>query len=262
MIILKFKTPVLLLLLCFFIFGFNSKVSMISCDDVLLRSRLALLSIKNINYTCSFMQKFASGNDTLKTTATILLEKKILDTLLGCNMKMTSNFKFYAIAFNTELFYNGKKNISLNHTKRKAIIDTLGDRGKGKPTLNLLKQNFPTANMMNHYTEKLPYEPFFKNTAKTFMLDEEKVGSYMCYKLQIISKESPGNANRTTFLFIDKQTFLPVRRIDLIDINKKQQYSDFTLSSIKINDVRSLEQIKEPAIPKGYEIDFFRLDRY
>jgi|GEM_PF-2263577 len=262
MIFTKFKTPVLLLLVSFFIFGFSSKVIIVSCDDVLLRSRLALLNVKNINYNCNFMQKFAGGNDTLKTNANIILEKKSMDTLLGCNMKMTSNFKFYAIAFNTELFYNGKKNISMNHTKRKATIDTTGSRGKGKPTMNLLKQNFPTASMMDHYTEKLPYEPFFRNTSKTILLDDEKVGSYTCYKLQITIKEHPGNTSRTIFLFIDKQTFLPVRRIDLVDVNKKQQYSDFTLSSIKINDIRSVEQIKEPMIPKGYEIDFFRLDRY
>ena len=216
MIFLKFKTQSFLVLLAFFIFGFSSKVEVkkFSTDDILLRSRVALLNVKTANYDCNFLQRFAGGKDTLKTTANISMEKKNIDTLLGCNIKMNSQFMFYSLTFKTELFYNGKKNIALNHTRKKATIDTIGMRGKAKPTVDLLKQNFPTANLMNHYSEKLPFEPFFKNTTKINQLPDEKVGTYTCYKLEIISKDSPENNKRITYLFIDKQSFLPVRRID------------------------------------------------
>lgn len=230
-------------------------------DDILLRSRVALLNVKNINYDCSFQHKFAGGNDTLKTLATISMERKNTDTLLGCNLKMTSQFNFYALTFKTELFYNGRKNISMNHTRKKATIDTIGIRGKGKPTLDMLKQNFPSANLMNHYTEKLPYEPFFKKNNKIIMLADEKVGDYLCYKIEILSMDAD-HRKRITNLYIDKKTYLPVRRMDSVDFQRKFQYSDFSLSAIKINEERTLSKIKEPSVPKGYEIDYYRLDRY
>jgi len=261
MTLLRHKPLVLITLLSFIIFGFGYKIRRVSTDDILLRSRAAILNVNNVNYDCNFMQKFAGGNDTLKTRANIFMEIKAKDTLLGCDMKMTSQFNFYAMEFKTELFYNGKKNISLNHTKKKATIDTTGNRGRGKPTTNLLKQNFPTANLLNHYTEKLPYERFFKNTTKITLLSEEKVGAYTCYKLEILSLD-PDRKKRITRLFIDKKTFLPVRRIDIVDYNSKFQYSDFTLSEIRINDTKINSAIKEPVIPKGYEVDFFRLDRF
>lgn len=257
----NYKTLFLITLISFFTFGFSVKLRKFSTDDLLLKSRLAILNVKNVNYDCNFLQKFAGGNDTLKTKANVAMEIKSKDTLLGCDIKMTSQFVFYSIGLKTELFYNGKKNISLNHTKKKATIDTIGPRGKGKPTLNLLKQNFPTANLMNHYTEKLPYEPFFKSTTKINMLPDEKVGAYLCYKLEIYSTDAD-RKKRITQLYIDKKTFLPVRRIDAVDINAKIQYSDFTLSALKINDPQTLSTIREPSIPKDYEIDYYRLDRY
>lgn len=252
----------LLLALClFFAFGFGFKISRITCDDVLLKSRVAILNVDNVNYDCSFQQKFAGGNDTLKTKANIFMEMREKDTLLGCDMKMTSQFNFYQMEFKTELFYNGKKNISLNHTKKKATVDTTGVRGRCKPTMSMIKQNFPSAFLLNHYTEKLPYEPFFKSNTKITMQADEKVGAYTCYKLEILSVD-PDRKKRITRLFIDKKTFLPVRRIDIVDYNAKFQYSDFTLSGIQTNEPRISNAIKEPSIPKGYEVDFFRLDRF
>lgn len=242
--------------------GFGYKLRKISCDDVLLKSRMAILNLKNIDYNCRFVQKFAGGNDTLKTSANVAMEINSKDTLLGCDMKMTSQFDFYTVSFKTELFYNGKKNISLNHTKRKATIDTTGRRGKGKPTIDLLKQNFPTANLLYHYTEKLPYEPFFKSHNKVSLLGDEQVGAYTCYRLEILTVD-PDKKKRIIQLFIDKKTFLPVRRIDWVDnSNSKFQYSDFTLSAIKINEQAVVAMIKEPVIPKGYDIEFYRADPY
>lgn len=257
----KYKTPALLLLLAFFVFGFSSKTKLVTSSDILLRSRIALLNVKSVNYDCNFVQKFAGGNDTLKTSATISMEKESVDTLLGCRMKMTSQFQFYAITFKTELFYNGKKNITMNHTRKKATVDTIGPRGKGKPTRDLLKQNFPTANLMNHYTEKLPYEPFFKKSNNIRLLEEEKVGNYECYKIEIISQD-PDRKKRITNIYIDKKSFLPVRRMDSVDFQNKYQYSDFSLSAIKINDAKIPGSIKEPSVPKGYDVDYYRLDRY
>ncbi|PBQ33436.1 hypothetical protein CNR22_17175 [Sphingobacteriaceae bacterium] len=257
----RYKSPVLLFLISFLIFGFSVKMKRVSCDDILLRSRIALLNVKSVNYDCNFVQKFAGGNDTLKTSATISMERESVDTLLGCKMKMTSQFQFYAITFKTELFYNGKKNITMNHTRKKATIDTVGPRGKGKPTMSLLKQNFPTANLMNHYTEKIPYEPFFKKSNKIKMLEEEKVGNYVCYKIEIISQD-PDRKKRITNIYIDKKSFLPVRRMDSVDFQNKYQYSNFSLSAIKINDSKIASSIKEPIVPKGYDIDYHRLDRY
>jgi len=256
----KYKSLFLLTLLSFFFFGFSLKTRMLSTDDILLRSRLAISTVRNLNYDCSFVQKFAGGNDTLKTKATIYMDLKSRDTLLGCDMKMTSQFTFYSIGLKTELFYNGKKNISLNHTKKKATIDTIGARGSGKPTVNLIKQNFPTADLINHYTEKKPYEPFFKKFTKITHLSDEKVGVYTCYKLEILSMEA--GKKKVVQLFIDKETFLPVRRIDAININNKIQYSDFTLSAIKTNNPFIKSLMSAPSIPKDYEVDYFRLDRY
>jgi len=261
MIFFKYKSLFLITLISFFTFGFSLKLRIFSCDDILLRSRYAILNVKNINYDCNFLQKFAGGNDTLKTKASIAMEIKNKDTLLGCDLKMSSQFLFYSISLKTELFYNGKKNISINHTKKKATIDTTGIRGRGKPTLNSLSQNFPTANLMNHYTEKLPYEPFFKSSTKISMLEEEKVGIYTCYKLEIVSQD-PDHKKRTTTLYIDKKSFLPVRRVDAVGTANKFQYSDFVLSAVKINDPQTMRLLKEPIIPKGYEIDYYRLDRY
>lgn len=258
----KYRSPVLLLFLSFIVLGFSSKMKIISSSDVLLRSRLAILSIKNINYDCRFAQKFAGGNDTLKTEATVLMEMKAKDSLLGCDMKMTSQFRFYAMNFKTELFYNGKHNIALNHTKKKATVDTMGIRGRAKPILNMISQNFPTASLMNHYTEKLPFEPFFKNTNKIILMDDEQVGAYLCYKLKIQPKNTL-DRSKITILYIDKQSFLPVRRIDSLDVNNKYQYSDFTLSAIKINEKQTEEQVRKmPVIPKDYNVDYFRMERY
>jgi hypothetical protein len=258
----QLKTPILLLFMSFFIFGFKAKDKRFTSDDILLRSRFALLNVKSANYTCSFMQKFAGGRDTLKTNANIFMEKKKQDTLLRCNLKMTSQFTFYALTFKTELFYNGKKNISLNHTRKKATVDTVGARGNGKPTIDLLNQNFPTADLMNHYTESLPFEPFFKTGTKINTLEDEQVGDYLCYKIKIITKDSQTNNRRVTTLYIDKHSFLPVRRIDLVDVNKQQQYSDFTLSEIKTNNPAIISKIKEPAIPRDYSVDYYHLNRY
>ncbi|WP_317896746.1 hypothetical protein [Aurantibacillus circumpalustris] len=258
----KLKTPILIVVLSFFLFGFNSKVKLLSPDDILLRSRYALLNVKSVNYSCNFMQKFAGGKDTLKTMANILLEKKSEDTLLHCNLKLTSQFTFYALTFKTELFYNGKKNVALNHSRKKVTIDTIGNRGKGKPTMDMLKQNFPTANLINHYTEQLPFEPFFKKGAIINTLEETQIGSYTCFKLEITTKDFPENTKRITTLFIDKQSYLPIKRIDIVGLDNKQQYSDFTLSEIKINNPSIVAQIKPPFIPKDYSVDYYRLDRY
>ena len=262
MTFLKYKTPIFLLLLSFFVFGFKSKVKVLTPDDILLRSRVALLNVKSANYACNFMQKFSGGKDTLKTTANIFMEKKNSDTLLRCNLKLTSQFSFYALTFKTELFYNGKKNVALNHTRKKATIDTIGIRGQGKPTMDMLKQNFPTADLMNHYSEQLPFEPFFKKGTIINTLADEQIGQYTCFKIEIISKELAGNNKRTTTLFIDKKSYLPVRRIDLVGSDNKQQYSDFTLSEIKVNNPSITAQIKTPLIPKDYSVDYYRLDRY
>jgi hypothetical protein len=261
MIFTGIKRIVYLSLPLFFIFAFSGKIGKLSNDDILLRSRYSLLKINNLQYRCEFSQKFAGGRDTLKTNATILLERKNTDTILGCDMKMTSRFKFFAMSFETELFYNGKKNISLNHTRKRATIDTIGPRGQGKPTMSLLKQNFPSAELMNHYTENLPYEPFFKKGNKVSALPDQRIGEYVCYHLRIVSKD-PDRKKRITHLFIDKESFFPIRRMDSVDFTAKYQFSDFTLSEIKTNDSKTLRKITPPAIPKGYGVDYYRLDRY
>lgn len=257
----KFRLLLLLSFIVFFHSGFRHAVAKVSSQEILLKSRNAILKVKTIHYTCHFMQKFAGGNDTLKTNANLYLEIKNNDSLMGCNMKMTGEFRFYAMSFKTELYYTAKKNITLNHTKKKATVDTTGSRGKAKPVKTLLKQNFPTADLLNHYTEKTPYALLLAKQTKVNMQKDEKIGMYTCYKLEITSKDSDGK-KRVSILFIDKASLLPVRRIDWLDLDNKLQYSDFTLSDILVNSAQTSLQIQEPLIPKGYEVEHFRSDRY
>lgn len=250
---MRIKNSVLLFLAAILLSGFASDQEPITAEEILSRSKQALLKLQSASYDFNFRSKSTDKYDTSFIEGKVYLEKHAEDTLLGCYFRSTTRLIYGNNNSKAETFYNGKKFLSLSSSAQSAYADS--SIGKGFANPNYIKNNYKLNGLLPDLYQVTPFKDALNGDSETSILPAEKIGGRLCYTIKILHKTTDRSVkiNYST-VYIDRKTFLPLRKITHVEFENHVQHSDLQLSNLLINNQSILEQIVEPSIPADYEI--------
>lgn len=68
------------------LFAFNSTEKPLTADEILAKSKEAILNAKTVSYSFHVKNKFFDSKDTNKLSGNLIMERNTSDSVLGCNI--------------------------------------------------------------------------------------------------------------------------------------------------------------------------------
>lgn len=241
------------LLIFIFVSSFTNENDPVTGKEILTKSREALLTLKTISYSFSSHRKQFYDYDTTVTKGEVHLEKKAEDSLMECHFKAICFSKTKDEELKMESFYNGTNYICLIEPAKVAYLDSAEKKRMSNP--EYIKNTSYLQGLMTEFSDILPYNSLFSENAYIQVLPPEKTNGYSCYKLEIKFKNLKDiNKNRFIVLYIDRKTFLPVRKIEHLEYQNRIHHSDMELSNILVNSQNTKKELTELRVPADFRV--------
>lgn len=105
---MRLKNSVLLFVAAILLSCFASDQEPITAEEILSRSKQAILKLQSASYDFNFHSKSTDKYDTSFIEGKVYLEKQLEDTLMGCYFISTADLTSGTHSSKAATFYNGK----------------------------------------------------------------------------------------------------------------------------------------------------------
>lgn len=250
---MRLKNSVLLFVAAILLSCFASDQEPITAEEILSRSKQAILKLQSASYDFNFHSKSTDKYDTSFIEGKVYLEKQLEDTLMGCYFISTADLTSGTHSSKAATFYNGKKFRSLSSSGQSAYLDSSIGKEFAHPPY--IKNNYKLYGLLPELYKGSPYKSLLKDSSEISILPAEKTGDRLCYKIKLTYNTNNGYFKIShSIIYIDRKTFLPLRKIIHMESDDQVQHSDLQLFNLLINDKSIVEHIVAPPIPAHYEI--------
>lgn len=203
-----------------------------SAEEILRRVESMLLEHSSISYDIIFRQKYFSGDDTIRVDARCELIRAQEDTAFGGAL-------WYRTADSLEIFYDYRTIYAFYRSQGEVVTF---DPAKGETFVvngniagNVIETGFLSPSLFTW---------FLKPENAVTLEGEEMIGDRACWKIRIVRPDTEESTDRVQYVWVEKETFLPIRRSFRVRFQGNYQYSEWLLSNIRFDSV-DLEQMNE-----------------